>query len=573
MSIRETPQSRGATSRIGAVRRRAARAVLCTSAVAFMLAAFPALAGAFQPVAVGNPTATPTSDGAHLTATIYPYGLDTTYRYEYGTTTSYGSKIPVPDGDAGSASFPGTAALPQTITGLPSNTVFHFRLVATNSDGTLTSSDQTFMTTGPAVTPPAVVTGAASEIAGGFDLEGTVNPQGASTTYHFEYGTTTAYGTSVPSPDGSAGSGSTDVAVSDDVTELLANTTYHFRLVAHNSGGTMSGSDQTFTTSPSAPGKPNAAVNPAIANPPSGYKLEGEINPNGVETTYHFEYGTTTSYGTKVPVPDANIGEGTSSVPVFREVTGLAPNTTYHYRIVAENSKGTGTSQDRTFTTAPNPPVVVTTPFTETAGGFELNGTVNPNGGETTYHFLFGITEAYGAIIPEPDATVPGTGTSPVAVSQLVMGLPPNIPYHYRLVAENAGGVTMGGDQFFMTPPAKSIAPETPVQLLQPPLLPPNPPPTNQFTVRPATVKGTAATLQVSVPGPGTVSASGKQLRTVSAGSSGAGTVTLKLKLSSAGLKALKKARGHKLTVKVTIAFQPAGGSPGTTSRTVTFKK
>ncbi len=248
--------------------------------------------------------------------------------------------------------------------------------------------------------------------------------------------------------------------VSQTISSLLPNTEYHFRLVAgRGAGSTVMTADRTFTTPPSAPAKPSVVTNPAIPNPPGGYKLRGEINPNSVETTYHFEYGLADCASnpcTSVPIPDANIGEGTTSVPVFQEVTGLALNTTYHFRIVAQNTEGTGTSPDRTFTTAPNPPVVVTTPFEETAGGFELNGTVNPNGAATTYHFLFGITEAYGTIIPAPDATVPGTGTSPVAVSQLVTGLPPNVPYHYRLVAENAGGITMGEDQFFMTPPAAS---------------------------------------------------------------------------------------------------------------------
>ena len=79
--------------------------------------------------------------------------------------------------------------------------------------------------------------------------------------------------------------------------------------------------------------------------------------------------------------------------------------------------------------------------------------------------------------------------------------------------------------------------------------------------------------MQISVPGPGTVSVSGKQLKAVTAGSSGAGTVALKLKLTSAGLKALKKAKGHKLTIKVKVTFQPIGGSPGATSMAVTFKK
>jgi hypothetical protein len=554
---------KGTASMRAARLRAAGRVVIGASIATVILMAFPALAAAFAPIIV-SPSATPTSNGATLNATIYPYGLDTTYRFEYGTTTSYGTNVPVPDGDAGSAAYPGTVQVHQTVTGLTLNTTYHFRLVATNSDGTTSTTDQTFTTL---ATPPAVVANAAGPTVEGFELSGTVNPHGADAKYRFEYGTTTSYGTNVPVPDGDAGSGTTAATVSQEVknTALLPNTTYHFRLVAQNSGGSTPSSDQTFTTPPSTPAAPSVVANPPIATA-GGYMLEGAINPNSLDTTYHFEFGTSTAYGKNLPEPDADVGEGESAVPVSQEVTGLAPNTTYHYRVVAHNSDGTTSSLDQEFTTPPNPPDVVATPFTETAAGFNLNGTINPNGGNTTYHFQFGFTTAYGSNIPASDADA-GSGTSAVAVSQLVAGLPPNVAYHYRLVAHNAGGTSTSGDQEFTTPPAAPIMHEPPVQLLPPP-----PAPTNQFTVRSAIARGAGATLQISVPGPGTVSVSGRQLKTVTAGSSGAGLVTLKLRLTSAGLKALKKAKGHKLTVKVKITFQPTGGSPGNTSRTVTFK-
>ncbi len=565
MSEKGTHGENGAASMRPARLKAARRAVVCTSLAAFALAAFPALASAFAPYIV-SPSATPTSNGATLSATIYPYGLETTYRFEYGTTTSYGTSVPVPDGNAGSSSY-GTP-VSQAVTGLTLNTTYHYRVVAHNSDGMATgeTGDKTFTTL---ANPPSVVVNAAGATAEGFNLSGTVNPHGADAEYRFEYGTTTSYGTNIPVPDGDAGSGSTAAPVSQEVknSALLSNTTYHFRLVAHNSGGSTPSSDQTFTTPPSGPAAPSA-----IASPPEviagGYRLKGAINPNGLATTYHFQFGTTTAYGADLPEPDESAGSGETAVPVSQEVTGLAPNTTYHYRVVAHNSDGTTPSLDQAFTTPPNPPSVVATPFAETAGGFSLNGTVDPNGGDTTYHFQFGFTTAYGSNIPASDADA-GSGSSAVPVSQLVTGLPPNVVYHYRLVAHNAGGTSTSGDQEFTTPPAMSIMPEPPVQ----PLPPPPPPPTNQFTVRPPVVKGTAAVLQVSVPGPGSVSASGRQLKTVIAGSSGAGIVTLKLRLTSAGLKALKKAKGHKLKVRVKITFQPAGGSPGAASKTVTFKK
>src|SRR3712207_6114717 len=66
--------------------------------------------------------------------------------------------------------------------------------------------------------------------------------------------------------------------------------------------------------------------------------LNGVVNPNKEDTTYYFEYGTTTAYGTKTPsaVEGGNAGKSVSA-----NITGLTPNTTYHYRLVATNPSGT----------------------------------------------------------------------------------------------------------------------------------------------------------------------------------------------------------------------------------------
>jgi predicted lipoprotein with Yx(FWY)xxD motif len=82
-----------------------------------------------------------------------------------------------------------------------------------------------------------------------------------------------------------------------------------------------------------------------------GFELKGKVFTYEDDTHYHFEYGTSTAYGTSVPVPEADIGTQ-SVVDVSQLVTGLAPGTTYHFRIVATNSGGTGMSPDRAFNTS-----------------------------------------------------------------------------------------------------------------------------------------------------------------------------------------------------------------------------
>ncbi len=531
------------------------------------ISSFPAAAAAFTPYVVGV-SASPTGTGATLDATIYPYGSDTHYRFEYGTTTAYGTNVPIPDGDIGSAAYPASTTVHQTISGLTSGMTYHYRVVADNAEGAAFGEveDRQFATTG---SPPSVEDEAATEIVGGFELKGSVNPNGSATTYQFEYGTTTGYGSKIPVAAASVGSGSADVPVSQTLTSLLPNSVYHFRLVAHNSGNEAVTADRTFTTPPAPPAAPSVEVDPpqAIAG---GYRLKGAINPNSLETTYRFELGTTTAYGTNLPEPDATISPGSSAVPVAQDVTDLLPNTTYHYRIVAHNEEGTSESGDESFATPPLKPAVVSLPVSESAEGFTLNGTVNPNGGATTYHFEFGVTEAYGQDIPPSDASA-GSGTSPAAVSQLVKGLPPGVPYHYRLVAQNAGGTSIGEDEFFVTPePEEPSGGETPGGGILP--SPTLTPPSNAFSTRAGAGRAGRARLSVKVPGPGTISVRGRQIEAARANATGAGAVALTLKLSRAGKKAIKRVRGHMLTVRLTVAFQPVGGSARIVHRTIAFR-
>ncbi len=102
-----------------------------------------------------------------------------------------------------------------------------------------------------------------------------------------------------------------------------------------------------------ASGPPSVTTTVAAAVTGSAATLNGIVDPNDFETTYHFEYGTSISYGTSVPVPDASAGSGKLAEAVSRAITGLTPDTTYHYRLVAANDQGTGDGEDMSFTTAP----------------------------------------------------------------------------------------------------------------------------------------------------------------------------------------------------------------------------
>jgi phosphodiesterase/alkaline phosphatase D-like protein len=374
---------------------------------------------------------------ATLNGSVNPNRLSTTYHFEYGTTTAYGSQSPAVDASAGSGSS--NVAVSTDLIGLTPSTTYHFRLVATNGAGTTTGSDLT-LTTGD---KPSVVTQAASSVStSGATLNGSVNPNRLSTTYHFEYGTTTSYGSS--SATTSAGSGSGDVPVSANLGGLSQGTTYHFRLVATNAAGTTLGSDQTFTTLM----KPTVTTGAASAVIDTTATLNGSVNPNGSSTTYHFDYGTTTSYGSQSPAADADAGSGSSVVPVSTDLNGLTPSTTYHYRVVATNADGTTTGSDQTFTTGDKPMASTQAASSVTESGATLNAAVNPNRLDTTYRFEFGTTVAYGSQSPVVDV---GSGSSDEAASTDLSALEPGTTYHFRVVATNVAGTTFGDDQTLTT--------------------------------------------------------------------------------------------------------------------------
>lgn len=106
-----------------------------------------------------------------------------------------------------------------------------------------------------------------------------------------------------------------------------------------------------------APSAPTATTGSVTNVAGTTATLNGTVNPNGADTNYFFEYGTTTSYGSTTPKIDA--GSGTSSAPVSANLAGLNAGTTYHFRLVAMSSAGTTNGADQTFTTSSSQAVVL----------------------------------------------------------------------------------------------------------------------------------------------------------------------------------------------------------------------
>lgn len=94
---------------------------------------------------------------------------------------------------------------------------------------------------------------------------------------------------------------------------------------------------------------PKAITQPAVVEGGGKVKLVGTVNPRAHETTYTFQYGTTTAYGQSAPTPPIAIGSGVEDKQVVWTLFGLTPGTTYHYRVVATSSEGTTYGADQVF--------------------------------------------------------------------------------------------------------------------------------------------------------------------------------------------------------------------------------
>jgi hypothetical protein len=202
-----------------------------------------------------------------------------------------------------------------------------------------------------AVIPTAMTGPALSLTSSSANVTGTVNANGESTTFSFQYGTTTGYG-SQTNPQ-SAGSSNQDQPVSATLTGLQAGTAYHYRLIATNASGTTVGLDASFTTlgapPPAPPPPPTATTRSATNVGTTRATVRGGVNASKASATYYFEFGLTPAYGTQTP--PRSLSGGTSTRSVRATLSGLQAGMTYHYRLVAKNTNGEALGADRTFTT------------------------------------------------------------------------------------------------------------------------------------------------------------------------------------------------------------------------------
>jgi hypothetical protein len=262
-------------------------------------------------IAVGAATAPTVATGttsaverttATANGTVNPNGSTVSdCHFEYGTTTSYGASAPCAE-TVGSGTS--AVAVHADLTDLAQGTTYHVRLDATTTGITGQGSDQTFTTS--AVAPTVAVLAVSDEQGTTATLTGQVNPNGATVTgCDFDYGTTAAYGTSVPCSQ-TVGNGTADVSVTAALAGLTPDTTYDVRLSATNAGGTgtdigtfsTAAIDTTITSGPDGPTNNPAPTFTFTAGPPAGATFLCSID--------HASPSPCTTPLTVGPLPDGN---------------------------------------------------------------------------------------------------------------------------------------------------------------------------------------------------------------------------------------------------------------------------
>jgi hypothetical protein len=329
------------------------------------------------------------------------------------------------------------------VAGLLPGMLYYYCVVASNAAGTAISQHATFSTDAP---PPSALTlnasGVTSEAA---VLNGSVNSQGAPAICYFQYGLTTDYG--MFSATNALPADTTTVPVATPVAGLAPGVVYHYAIVAANAGGTTVGQDVTFSTSYSPPSATTLAASDVTAD---SAVLNAKVDSQGLGTTCFFEYGVANTYGSVSPPIFLPGVTSAMAAAVAAPLTGLAPATLFHYRIVATNGVGKSIGQDATFTTSVAPPLAATRGALDvTTDSALLNAVVNPLGAATTCFFQYGLTTNYGSLSAIERLAA---GVTCVVLEMPVAGLSPGTVYHYCIVATNVAGTTLGEDATFTTP-------------------------------------------------------------------------------------------------------------------------
>jgi hypothetical protein len=430
---------------------------------------------------VAGESASGTPFGATLEAKVNPENQPTTScEFQYGKTAVSEHSAP-----CAPASVEGLAeqTVTASVSGLEPATTYRYRLVVGNPTGAATGAgveEQKFTT---AALEKPVFEGEISYGETPFEatLVAAVNPNYQETSCEFEYSSEESVvvageGKRVACQPANLGSGHSGVVASAVVTGLMSHTLYYYRVVAENETGATRGEPiGSFNT--------QVAVKPVIESESVSYlsaidaTLAAHVNPDYQATTVTVEYSTSEEAvekgaGTKVSGAAIAAGLGGGQQASVDLGDALAPNTTYYYRVLAQNEAGeTSPGSVQEFLTLIAPALTTSAAQNITENSATLSGTINPEDAEASYHYVYTAQTSYvkalaaaaeagdgafreidplfdpyagGAGTPEVTISAEHSARSPLAAQPVPLtGLVPGAEYHYALVAtttQQAGG-------------------------------------------------------------------------------------------------------------------------------------
>ncbi|HVY95914.1 MAG TPA: fibronectin type III domain-containing protein [Solirubrobacterales bacterium] len=329
--------------------RRHAKAIVAISALLLLTCALGAMSAtaAASVVSMGSVSAVGYTT-AHVTGTVDPEDNETYYSFEYTNDPKAGWSGFNFEGPLAGGSGP--TNVEADLANLVPGTEYFVRLSAWNFiDAQLYSQTVQSFQTDP-VAPPTVSISAPTQVTdSSAHFEGEITPGGTDPAFgliwHFQC--TPA----CPGLEGSLDADNSSHTVEADATNLKPGTAYQVSLVAQSSGAEASAGPESFSTDTRAP----KVLSTSVSALSTEATLKGQVDPGGLAASYHFEYGASNAYGQSTPTK--SIAAGASPVAAKADLSGLSPNSGYHFKLVVENADGSDTSADGSFLTlAPETP-------------------------------------------------------------------------------------------------------------------------------------------------------------------------------------------------------------------------